>query len=109
MLLGGLLTGVLQNIFLSHDTETVKILIGYAIMGAGIFLAKRSFGTTFEVKQFIFAIGLAVFGAAINGVLFKLLNGDKITYIKYFAGLAALSIGGWIGKNSFGGDDSLFD
>ncbi len=108
MLGGAILTGAFQKIFLSGDkTEIIKVLLGYAIMGAGLFLAKRSFGTTFEIKQFVFAAGVVVAGAAINGVFFKLINGDMVTYVKYFAGVAALTIGGWIGKHSFGGDDGL--
>jgi len=41
LVIGGLLTGVIQDILGGDTTTWAKLIGGYALLGAGIFLAQR--------------------------------------------------------------------
>jgi len=105
MLSGALLTGALQNIFLGGDSFiALRTFVGYAIMGLGIFGLKRGLQST-NIMAIGAALALFLIGSIINGKLFDLINGDAFEYAKYFGGIAALSIGGWISKHSLLGGE----
>ncbi len=104
MLTGALLTGAFQDIILNSTGPAIKVFAGYALMGVGIFALKRSLENV-HIAGIGAAIGLFLVGSILNGKLFELLSGDPLEYAKYFGGVAALGLGGWISKHSLLGDD----
>lgn len=104
MITGTVLTGALQDVLWGGESFfALKIFVGYAVMGLGIFAAKRSIQSG-QILGVFGAIGLFLIGSIINGKLFELLGGDVALYAKYFGGVAVLALGGWISKHSlFGG------